>query len=513
MHIGYPHGAGKRLVAAAWTVLALSAMPAQAQQSAIFDDLLLKLKEKGVLSQEEYDALRAARDEERTEQRAERRRQALREAQQSEREERAKEAQANAPKVDVSPGIRSVQVFGDLRLRYEGRNAKSPFLAGAGYSGTPTDEINRERWRYAGRIGIRGDLTDDWFYGLRLETGQNPRSTWVTFGNDTKLNISGQGASAKNDDGISIGQAYLGWRPTSWATFVAGKQPNPFYTTPMVWDPDIQPEALAEKFSYKLTDSLEVFGNFAQIVYRDVNPDQINSVNLGFHSNDGLMFGFQGGATYKLSPETNLKAAVSYYDYSNAPANQVYTGVGKSPLPNNDAYFISQNALNNLQVLEVPFEVNFPVLGRSMRVFGDFATNLDGDSRARHAAVVTGKPVEKGSNAYQLGVGYGNLGLVYGTTAKKGSWEVRAYWQRIEQYALDTNLTDSDFFEGRANLQGVYLAGAYSLTDSIIGTLRYGYAQRINKNIAGTGGSNPDLPYLNPIDDYRLLQFDLTWRF
>jgi putative porin len=89
---------------------------------------------------------------------------------------------------------------------------------------------------------------------------------------------------------------------------------------------------------------------------------------------------------------------------------------------------------------------------------------------------------------------------------------VRTYWQRIEQYALDPNLTDSDFFEGRTNVQGLYVAGAYSWTDSIISTLRYGFAHRVNGNL-GTGGSNPDLPTINPLTDYRLIQFDLTWRF
>jgi hypothetical protein len=106
----------------------------------------------------------------------------------------------------------------------------------------------------------------------------------------------------------------------------------------------------------------------------------------------------------------------------------------------------------------------------------------------------------------------GNLGLVYGQTSKKNTWEARAYWQHVEQYAADVNLLDSDFFEGRANLQGVYAAFAYSFTDNIIGTVRYGYATRINNNL-GTGGSNPDLPGLNPIRNYHLLQLDLTWRF
>jgi Putative porin len=116
------------------------------------------------------------------------------------------------------------------------------------------------------------------------------------------------------------------------------------------------------------------------------------------------------------------------------------------------------------------------------------------------------------NKAYQVGVAYGNLGMVYGQTSKKHTWEARVYWQHVEQYAADVNLLDSDFFEGRANLEGVYAALAYSITDGIIGTIRYGYAQRINNRL-GTGGNNQDLPVLNPINNYNLLQLDLTWRF
>ena len=78
---------------------------------------------------------------------------------------------------------------------------------------------------------------------------------------------------------------------------------------------------------------------------------------------------------------------------------------------------------------------------------------------------------------------------------KEKHWEARFYWQHIEQYALDVNLIDSDFFEGRANLQGIYTAFAYSFTDAIIGTVRYGYANQIRDNL-GTGGNNLDIPGL-----------------
>ena len=74
------------------------------------------------------------------------------------------------------------------------------------------------------------------------------------------------------------------------------------------------------------------------------------------------------------------------------------------------------------------------------------------------------------------------------------------------------SLIDSDFFEGRGNLEGIYTAVAYSLTDNIIGTLRYGFGHRINHAL-GTGGSNQDLPQLNPINEYQVFQVNLTYRF
>ena len=43
----------------------------------------------------------------------------------------------------------------------------------------------RERFRYALRFGLRGELVDNFNYGIRLETSNNPRSPWDTFGNNT----------------------------------------------------------------------------------------------------------------------------------------------------------------------------------------------------------------------------------------------------------------------------------------------------------------------------------------
>ena len=410
----------------------------------------------------------------------------------------------SASKWKLSDSIKSIGLYGDVRFRYEYRGADNP--PGSGASG---GTYQRERFRYAVRLGLRGDLLDDFYYGLRVETSSNARSPWVTFGDD-----SNPSPSAKNSDTIGVGQVYLGWRTTDWLEFTVGKMPMPLYVTPLIWDADINPEGAAEKVKYKIGD-VDLFATFGQFLYQDNNPDN------SFPSSDTFVLAWQVGANAKLAKDVSFKIAPVIYNYTgqgqNNGLNHPFSGQGLNGLnPNTNGF--NQTGINNLLVLETPAEINFKLGQRNARVFGDFAYNFSGDSRARAAAGATAPDgdlpfaVTGQNKAYQVGIGYGNLGLVYGQTSKKNTWEARVYWQHVEQYAADVNLLDSDFFEGRANLEGVYTAFAYSVTDNIIGTVRYGYAQRINKQL-GTGGNNSDLPNLNPINNYNLVQFDLTWRF
>ncbi len=417
---------------------------------------------------------------------------------------------AVASKWRINEAIKNLQLFGDVRFRYEYRGADN--VSGSGATG---HTYYRERFRYAVRIGLKGDLYDDFYYGVRVETSANPRSPWVTFADDTAPT-----PSAKTSDGINIGQAYIGWHPTTWFDITVGKMPMPLYTTPMVWDADINPEGAVERFKLSLGPA-DVFGNFGQFVYQDTNPDH------GLPSSDTFLLAWQVGASIKLAKDINFKIAPVVYNYtgigSGGGDNSVFTGEGNgkggnpnvtSAIVGGQTVSLNQNGINNLLILEVPAELNFKVCNYGARVFGDFAYNVEGGDRAQAAATAAKLPRAYGNDnkAWQAGVAFGNLGLVYGQTSKKNTWEARAYWQHVEQYALDVNLLDSDFFEGRANLEGVYAALAYGFTDSIIGTFRYGYAHRINENL-GTGGSNPDLPGINPIQNYHLLQFDVTWRF
>jgi hypothetical protein len=463
---------------------------------------------------------------------------------------RALVTDTNAPppasKWNLNNAIKSIELFGDIRLRYEHRQATTP----------ENDRLELDRGRGALRLGVRGDLFDDFYFGLRLDTSSNPRSPWVTFGS------SQPGPFGKSAFGINVGQAYVGWHPADWLDLTVGKMPNPLFTTPMVWDPDLNPEGAAQHFKLAV-GQVEFFANFAQFLYADNNPSYLSGSLIPALYPDGsrpqnytdttFLLAWQAGLNAHITKDISVKVAPVIYKYIGLVTNSFGTGLGDSfigegsyggpfsqnPVPGLNgstrsgsfAFAYNQIGVNDLLVLDIPFEFNFKISRLNARIFGDYAYNFDGGKRANAAVsalavassfdpfasppLLQSGPQRNDVHAYQAGFSIGNkdsLGLVSGTTSRKHAWEFRTYWQHVEQYALDPNLLDSDFFEGRGNMQGIYTALAYGLSDNVITTVRYGYGWRINKYL-GTGGSNLDIPQLNPIDKYNLLQMDLTLRF
>src|SRR6266700_3986541 len=135
----------------------------------------------------------------------------------------------SAGKWKLFPAITELELFGDLRLRYEYRGGRLPSNA----PDHPNDWQERERERL--RIGLRGTVLDDWFFGVRLETSASARSTNVTFGGDTSSTSPGGGGPfAKGDDGVYVVQAYGCYKVFPGFTFTGGRMPNPFVNTRMV---------------------------------------------------------------------------------------------------------------------------------------------------------------------------------------------------------------------------------------------------------------------------------------
>ena len=203
-------------------------------------------------------------------------------------------------------------MFGDLRLRYEYRGADNA-------PGATPDTYYRERFRYALRFGIRGDLYDDFSYGIRLETANNPRSPWNTFGNNTTG--GSVTPSDKNSSGIYLGQAFLNWHPADWYEMTAGRMPMPLYTTPMVWDSDINPEGAFEKFKYTI-DNVDLFADFGQFDYQD--PSSASEVPCS----DTFLLAWQAGANVSIGKDMSFKIAPVLYTYTGVAHCGAISGMG-----------------------------------------------------------------------------------------------------------------------------------------------------------------------------------------
>ncbi len=447
-----------------------------------------------------------------------------------------------ADKWKLSTSITEMELYGDIRLRYQYNggetNSTGPVAApGAGVAGT-SDWQERERERYRLRLGLRGTLLDDWFFGLRLETSANSRSTNVTFGDDTSSSSAGGGGPfAKGSDVVYVGQAYGGYKGFPDFTFTAGRMPNPLVTTRMVWDPDINPEGLAEQWKHTFVFGgepppppvfskdgkavagpppqpflkLDLFANFAQFVYDDSNPENplgargtttANGGNQLIPNTDAFLCAWQIGARLNFPHNFYFQLAPTLYNYTgNGDTFNVHYQGGDPHLTNADSLAENQTGINSLLVFELPAEFGWKAWGLPMRLYGDFATNLEADQRAT-AAGQSGQGSQR--YAYTLGLGVGQL-------KKKNDWQIDVWYQHAEQFALDPNLIDDDWFNGQLNMHGVGVTAAYNLSAAVNLTLNYGHGWWYNHNL-GTGGSNLAIA-INPTDQYNFFTADLNVKF
>jgi hypothetical protein len=387
-----------------------------------------------------------------------------------------------AGKLNLSTPLTEFRIAGDLRIRYEGRGGE---LANG-------DDLKRDRFRYRFRTALTGKLLNNWGFGARLETSTGSRSSNVTMGDDA-------GPFAKTNDGVFIGQIYATWAPTAEWTFTAGRMPNPLVTSSMVWDGDINPEGFAEQFRMRRENN-EFFATFGQFVYSTSgtqNPfPAVTSATLA-GTEDLFLTAWQGGyKRYINGATTFFQVAPVLYAYVNNKQRANPAAFG--------SFMVAGNAapVNNLFVFEVPLEYNWVAAnGVPLRVFGDFAINLDADERARKY----GRPDLDGEDkAY-------HVGFQYGKAALPGEWDARVIYQSTGAFALDTNLIDSDLFDSKTNMKGFIVGGNYALGAATLLSVTYANGERKNETLIASGAG--DVGSNNALKEYWILQVDLNVKF
>ena len=522
---------------------ALAAQVAHAQDSAALLDLLVKKK---LISSQEAEGVRT---------------------------ELNKEYETTAAsKINISQPVSQIRLYGEGRIRYFMNEGVAAGLDGG-------DSGQRERFRYRLRLGADINFKDNWMLGVLLETNNSARSANVTLGENpffakgtvsttsvvngtsttsgsfvTGINaktgkpISGtaltgvsatKGAVVSNvnyGDTLFVGRVFLKYSPWDWLTVEGGKIPNPFVSTRMVWDPDINPEGFAEQFKFTFGGgshgpsgvdakdtkvvtppapgmTVDVFANLGQFIYQDVGFE--NTFNSGTgpftttpNSTDRWMLGFQVGTKVNFDTRTYFQIAPSLYSYTGGGSTSAgpFNGDNALVIVNKNAdptlVTFNQTGVNDLLVFDVPVEFSWNMWGQRFSIFGDYAHNFEAATRAEKA----GHPDKTEGSAWQLGASVGQ-------TKKKGDWELRGWYQHTQQFALDPNIVDDDIFDGRLNMQGFFVQGTYMFTDAASVILQYSHGSRIDNSLGTAGFGALGTAAGFPLQSTNLVYIDFNLKF
>jgi len=492
------------LVVAILLLMGAGTLPAQQESSALLDVLVCKK----ILTQKEADCLRADLIQEKE--------------------------KSSADKIKISTPVTELSLYGDARLRFQYDSVDPQLRVIDPNTGKLVDQGHgdqRDRWRFRLRLNADFKLGDNWFGGVQLQTGQTNDSANQTF-----------------DGGFSnypiyVSRAFVGWNAADWLTVVAGKQANPFYTTDLVWDPDINPSGVVESFKiHKLfccgeEETVEYSADGKNILSVKRSPvecpwtltlitgqfffDDNNEFNPPGRNTDAYLFEEQLLFTYKFCENVKLSLAPAFLRYNSAQVNTVFNQQGFAQVINGtatDGLPPGWGETRDLSIIQVPGDVSFKVCGWKVKLLWDAAYNTAGGRRVNDIYVL---PIldKKGNiidySQVQTHAQKDDLawlaGIQVGENVKKGDWAFYVNYRQVGLAAIDPNLNDSDWALSRLNMAGWKAAIAYSFTNAVVLQLTGYTADNLRKDLIGgqaTGGAK-----LADANSVQVFQVDLNVKF
>lgn len=442
----------KFLTLTSLTALAFMAL-VQVPQAGTSEKLVQILVRKGILTQEEAQALMA--EVQREEEEATTSAAADNPAKPAPQAAAPAQPPAPAPAKDLSKSFLSVgekvKFSGDLRLRYDSQRRNE---------GPGKEDIDRRRTRYRLRFGMTAEPLANTKVGFQLASGSGYQNT-----TNQSFDEHGRG---KN---IFIDRAYASYSPVNWLTVTGGKHKNPFMTSSLVWDSDVTLEGFSEELRHK-AEKAEFFATFTQFF--------VEELNLKAKSNrDPMMLGYQGGVKLKPVSGVGVDLGVAYYDFRNLDLidssslkdDTTFQGFNNS-YSQQMVYDANGSLLNEFRTVELNSKLKLSkVLPTQLGFFGSYIKNTAADIQRLQeygVAVENSDPSKLllyGSDDRDSGY---QFGAELGYKEKKGDLYFQYAYQVLEDYAFPAVFVDSDFHGGGTNNRGHRTIVNYFLADNVI---------------------------------------------
>jgi hypothetical protein len=408
------------------------------------------------------------------------------------RAEAAKEGAHSSGKLKLDESVKSLTLSGDIRTRYNytsgtergyrpngAMNGPHPVSGGQQVSAQAPDKTIQQSF-YDLRLRINADyqMSDDFFAGFGLRTA-GPSGAEGYRNDNSVLGGGSFGNSGNGFDnlGIAINRAFLGWHATDAITLIAGKQKNPFYTTDLVWDNDINPAGFSQSFDLSKIFGISGFDlslRSGQFILED------NSENLS-HTNDvnrdAFLWQTQLVAAFELGNNAKLTVAPGYLSTNGANNLQEFGGMNVNTVsPYKDA-----------QVLLLPGDISGEVAGVKAKFLWDFAYNFAGKDRNLYFNGLDNS--SSGDKIAWL------MGLQLGENHKAGDLSAHVNYRHVGAGSVSHQLNDNEFgFGNSLNMSGYEIGVAYNLSDAAyvgVNYLKFERARSADKyKDAGLGFEN-----------------------
>jgi hypothetical protein len=395
----------------------------------------------------------------------------------------------------VPEWVNRITMYGDMRIRGEGDffpqsnipdfvdfstlNSGSPYDVTGASGGPPLLDATEDRYRLRlrARIGMRVQI-DDWLSAdIRLATGNDasPISTNQTLGQS--------GPFAKY--ALWLDRAYLKATPIEQLTLYAGRMPNPFWTTDLIFYDDLSFDGFAAAARQPVWEGVSLFGSAGAF------PVFNTAFNFGttanYPSRDAWLFGIQGGAEWRITPDYTTKFAAGYFSYSNiqgqlsSPCTILYSSqscdtddsrmlfpsYGNTMTPIRDIV-LPATSPNGAQPQYFGLASAFDILDLHGRLdidrFKPIRVALEAefsDNLGFNQAHVLSVGLPNGSNTVQAGNKAWMIRGIVGTAeiAQRWDWNVSLTYKYLETDSVLAALNDPDFHLGGTNAKGFILAG------------------------------------------------------
>jgi len=415
------------------------------------------------------------------------------------REELKKEVMAKAQSEGWAyPGsipewLNRIEWMGDLRLRYEldsfpqGNDPVSNFtgsvLRNADIPNT-TDE--RHRTRVRARLGANIKINDWLSGGIRMTTGKV----------DDSVSPNQTMESTDSKYSFALDRAFLKAQATDWLSVSGGRFENPFFSTDLVWDPDLAFDGVAATFKPRFSDNWSAFGTLGAFPIDEVQSSETN------RAKDKWLFGAQAGLQWKGTGQSSAKFGVALYDYQNVEGtpndldgvdDRFNSTVPVSRQKGNSTFDINRNGVascgigtgNNgcglaskFRELDLTGQIDLAMFNPVHVILtADYVRNLGFDEQEIFKR--TGQPLgtyDKENEAYQV-----KLAIGMPDTLKRHDWQVFGAYKYIEADAVLDAFTDSDFNLGGTNAKGWVLGASYGLDKNTWLSARFFSADEIIK--------------------------------